>query len=258
MMFTNLKIATIGTVVMAAFSLSTLAADAAGVFLVGDSNVFTASADNEIFLQNVFNNKNVANYGVASLDGLGTTATETLLGGSFFPFSAPSTITSANLAGNDYAIFGPLRDSVSASELIALNSFVSGGGSLFLTGEGNDAFVETNRAINQILTAVGSSMSLSLTTNFDNSPFGTSFNATTSGEFGNGVNTWNSGFASSINLGKGTAVVAGSANLNVFGTAVAYEDLRPAPSPVPAPAGLPLLASGAIALMALLRRRRAG
>jgi len=229
-------------------SLLPVSAHASSIFLAGDSNIFedSVTADNERFFQNVFNGKTVVNYSSRSLAGLSTTAVETFRG-------AAQNITSADLAGNDFMIFGWTRGGVAASELSAIQGFFNGGGSVFLFGEGATFFNPLNTAVNSILSALGSSMSLSLDRD-DNLDFiaPTEFDVTGATSFAAGVDIWRTSFTAGINLGDGTAVVSGTADAGVFGTAVALETL--APSPIPLPAALPMFAS-ALAAFGLWRKR---
>ncbi len=233
---------------IASVVLLALPASAGSIFLAGDSNIFTTNADNDVFFQNVFNGQSVVNFSGRTLSGLGTTAVEDSQGTS-------ATITSSLLAGNDFAIFGWNRTSVSASEIAALDAFHDAGGSLFLFGEGATAFNALNGAVNSILSALGSSMSLSLSAsdNFKDGGF-TTFSVTGATPFATGVNSWETAFASGINLGSGTAVISGDAGSG-FGTAVAVEGLTSAPA-IPVPGGLPLAASGLIALGWLRRKQK--
>lgn len=220
---------------------------ASSIYLSGDSNIFTTAEDNEIFFQNVFNGKTVANYSSRSLGGLGTTATETNYG-------TGATVTSAGLGANDFMIFGYARTSVSASELTAISNYVSGGGSLFLFGEGNTSFTSLNNAVNAILGAVGSSMSLSTTLNLDlgGQNIQPLQNLVTTGSQTIGVNSWYTAYASLINLGSGTALISGTGNDGVTGAAIAVEV-----SAVPVPAAFPLLLAALGGLGLVGRRRKA-
>jgi hypothetical protein len=230
-------------IIAALFLISPLAANAGPIFLAGDSNIFNTNADNEIFFQNVFNGASVANYADRSLAGLGTSATQANYGGS-------ATITAAGLAGNDFGIFGYNRNSITAAELTAIVDFFNAGGSLFIYGEGNSAFTSVNSTMNQILAAVGSTMSLSLTDNFDNGGFNT-FAAVGNGPFAEGVNSWSTAYAAAINIGSGSAIISGTAD-NGFGVAVAFEGARVS---VPEPGTLALLGIGMFG-MGLARRRK--
>lgn len=224
-----------------------LPAMSSSVFLTGDSSIFTTDADNEVLFRNIFDGKSVLRDSASaqSLSALGTTATET-----------QGSVTSANLVGKDFLMTGFNRTSFSGAELSAISSFVSGGGSLFLFGEGNPTFSAANTAMNTILSTVGSSMSLSTTSNFDNGGL-TTFNATTATPFGNGVNTWKTGFTAEINLGSGTAVISGIADTRTFGTAVVYEEVAGPIAAIPVPASLPLLAAAVTALGFIRRRNHA-
>lgn len=224
-------------------------AHASSVFLVGDSNIFTTNADNEVFFQNVFNGTTVVNYSAESLSGLGTTASETFQGSS-------STVQASDLVGADFLIYGFSRNSISAGELSVIDGFVDGGGSLFLIGEGATSFNSLNTAVNSVLSTIGSSMSISLDPgdNFDIGGF-TSFSVTGATPFANGVDTWNTAFAAGINLGSGTAVISGTAD-NGPGVAVALEELSTTAAAVPLPAGLSMML-GALAALGLVARRRA-
>ncbi len=231
--------------VIAAFVISTLAlpVHASLIFLSGDSNNFTTAQDNEVFFQNVFNGMSVANYSSNSLSGLGTTASETNYG-------AGATITAAGLSGNDFMIFGYNQSSILAAELTAITDFHNGGGSLYLYGEGNPGFVNVNSAVNSVLSAVGSSMSLSLTSNFDNSGFTTLAGLVGNGPYAAGVNSWTTGYASMINVGSGQSVISGTADAGVFGAAIAMEGVS-----VPEPFSIALLGLG---LLGLTFKRRKG
>lgn len=223
-------------------------AQAGAIFLSGDSNIFDAyavnNADNEVLFQNVFNGESVANYGAHSLASFGTTATETFSG-----TSAP--ITAAGLAGKSFMIFGYTRSSVSASELSAIADFKNNGGSLFLYGEGNDFYVNVNVAVNQILAAVGSTMTLSTlgSENYGPGGYSTVTDVVGVGPYAAGVNTWITGYTAGINLGSGVAVISGTAG-GAFGTAIAMEGAS-----VPAPGILALLSLGLFG-MAYTRKRK--
>ena len=151
-------------------------------------------------------------------------------------------------------IFGYTRTSVSASELTAISNYVSGGGSLFLFGEGNTSFTSLNIAVNAILGAVGSSMSLSTTLNLDlgGNNIQPLQNLVTTGSQTNGVNSWFTAYASFINLGSGTALISGTGNAGVNGVAIAVET-----SAVPVPAAFPLLLAALGGLGLVGRRRKA-
>lgn len=224
------------------------------VYLVGDSNVATSEAialgDNEIFFENVFGGKNLANFSDRTFGGF-TTANET-------NFGSGTAVNAANLAGADFLVFGYNNTSVSAAELSAITNFANSGGSLFLIGEGNTSFANVNATVNSVLSAVGSTMSMSTTDNFDlgaGSPptYENIGSFTASGAETTGVNSWATAFAGSINVGSGSALISGVGDVGNFGVAVAGEAL----APIPLPAALPLM-SAALGLLGLLgiRRRR--
>lgn len=222
----------------------------AGVYLVGDSNVIDTrannAADNEIFFQNLFNGTSILNNSSVNLGITGTTATVTTNIG---------TVTAGGLAGKDFLVTGFRQTSYSGSELADITNFVNGGGSLFLIGEGNTAFDDTNIAVNSILAAIGSTMRLSTTENFDRANFTNISSLTTSGPLTAGVNSWSTAFASEISLGaNGESIIAGIADLNKFGTAVGFDNLGNS-AVVPLPAALPLLAGG-LGFLAMVRVRR--
>ena len=75
----------------------------------------------------------------------------TLLGGG-------TALSDANLAAADLLI-APLPDMFSAAEATAVSNFLNNGGTVFLLGD-NDAFPSANTAINGLLGAIGSSMSI--------------------------------------------------------------------------------------------------
>lgn len=225
---------------------------ASSVYLVGDSNTANQIAvnqgDNEVFFENVLGGKNVANFSSVSFGGF-TTANET-------NFGSGTVVSAANLVGADFLIFGYSRASVSIAELGAITDFANAGGSLFLIGEGNTAFANVNSAVNSILSAIGSTMSMSTTDNFDRGGLlGPSYELidsfTASGAETAGVNSWSTAFTGSINVGSGSALISGIGDVGTFGVAVASESL----APIPLPAGLPLLLSG-LGGMAWLRRRK--
>ncbi len=226
--------------------LMALPSFAAPIYLLGDSNVFTTQEDNEVFFQNVFNGKSVVNFASNSLSGLGTTATETNLG-------VATAITASNLGTHDFMIFGYNRTSVSAGELTAITDYYNAGGSLFLYGEGNSGFTALNKAVNEILAAVGSSMSLSTTQNLDDGSFTTLTGLVTNGPDAAGVNSWTTAYTSLINVGSGTAVISGVADNGTFGAAVALEN---GVAPIPVPAALPLLLVALGGLGFVGRRRK--
>ncbi|MBL8820431.1 MAG: PEP-CTERM sorting domain-containing protein [Planctomyces sp.] len=218
----------------------------AGILLAGDSNIFgTGNAGNKQFFQNVFNGKSVANYSDVSFAGESTTATVTNYG-------SGTAVTSGGLSGMDYLVFGYNQTSVSASELTAITTFYSSGGSVFLFGEGNTLFVNVNNTVNSILTALGSTMSLSTTSNFDNGGFDNLTGMVTNGPFAVGVTSWRTAYASKINVGSGQAVISGVAD-NGFGVAVAFEGR----TAVPEPASLAMWGLGALSACIYRRRKRA-
>ncbi len=230
---------------------------AAGVFLVGDNNIFTTLGDNEILYQNVFNSQNVLNDStlIDPLGGLGTTAVVT-----------DGSISAANLSGQDYLMTGFNRGSYSATERTDIVDFVNGGGSLFLIGEYNTNFSALNTSINQILLDIGSTMSLSLTQNHIGAGPVDLVSVSNSTSFGAGVNAWNTdGAQSLILLGlNGQAVVSGQDprpcntggvpvcdGVGDIGTVVAFENLNP----IPIPAAVWLFGSALIGFLGMSRRR---
>lgn len=221
---------------------------ASSVFLVGDSNLFSTTTDNEVLIQNIFDGTSVlsteATYNALTLASLGTTATETI-----------GAINDTNLAGKDFLLTGYSysRNSFTGAEILSISHFVSGGGSLFLVGEGNPSFSPLNSAINLVLAAVGSTMRLSTTDNFDNGGFTSLSSLTTGTPFGSGINGFTVAYASSISLGTaGQAVVSGIADAS-FGTAVGFESL----SAVPVPAAIWLFGTALIGLVGFGKRRKA-
>jgi len=77
-----------------------------------------------------------------------------------------TTITDASLAGSDMFISVLPENNYLASELSAMSSFLTGGGSIFFLGE-NGGFDVYNSIINDSLLGLGSSMSILLGTTFD-------------------------------------------------------------------------------------------
>lgn len=219
-------------------------ASASSIFLISDSNAVTSGADNEIFFQNVLNGQNVTNYSTTNIGSMGTTANIT---------NGGSTVTSSELAGADFMLWGYSRNSISSAELSTIASFYQAGGSLFLIGEGY-VFTGLNSAINQILAAVGSSMSLSLdqADSVDLGSFSTMTDVVGQTQYATGVNSWTTAYAAGINIGDGTAIISGTAD-NGFRAAVGFEDA--AMTPVPIPAGAPLIIS-ALGAFGFLRARR--
>lgn len=231
---------------------------AAGVFLVGDNNIFTTQGDNEILFQNIFNNQSVLNDTTITspLSGLGTTAAVT-----------DGSISAANLAGQDYLMTGFNRPAYSATERTDIVNFVNGGGSLFLIGEYNTNFSALNTSINEILLDIGSTMSLSLTQNLIDAGPVDLVSVSNSTSFGAGVNAWHTdGAQSLINLGlNGQAVVSGQDprpcsigsvpvcdGVGEIGTVVALENL----SPIPVPAAIWLFGTALIGFVGMSRRRK--
>jgi len=216
-----------------AFSIT--APSHASVYLVGDSNVVNGDSGNRLFFQNVFNGTNVLNASSFYLSSAGVSASFTNIGS--------SSITSAGLSGKVFLVTGYNRTGYSSSELSAIANFVSGGGSLFLFGEGNSSFSRLNNALNTILAAVGSTMRLSTSQNFDNGGYTNLRSLSTTGPDTSGVNSWRTAYTAAIALGSdGQALISGIAD-NGYGTAVGFDDLGAAAT-VPLPAALPLLAGG--------------
>ena len=81
--------------------------------------------------------------------------------------SSATTITDASLAGSDLFISILPENNYMASEISAMSSFLTGGGSIFFIGE-NGFFDTNNLIINNALLDLGSSMSILLGTTFDN------------------------------------------------------------------------------------------
>lgn len=230
---------------------------ASNVFLVGDNNIDTTLGDNEILFQNILNGQNVLNDSALSLGGLGTTANIT-----------NASITGANLAAQNILVTGFGKSSYSATELDDISTFVTGGGSLFLVGEYNPNFSLLNTSINEILSLVGSGMSLSLTENLIGAGVVDLVNVTNNTPFGAGVNAWHTGGAQSLLLLglNGQAVVSGQdprpcdtngnpicVGVGRIGAVVAYEMLNP----IPVPAAVWLFGTALIGLVGFGKRRKA-
>jgi hypothetical protein len=147
-------------------------AQAGVILLSGDSNTtdtLNAVGNEQTFFSNVLGGGNtvavldfIANvYGSASntdtevdtfFDSLAG-VTSTLISGA---------VTDALLAGVDLFVVPLPDDNFAAAEVAAIADFLSGGGTLFLLGENNNVVFDIpNGAINQLLAALGSGMSLS-------------------------------------------------------------------------------------------------
>ncbi|MEM9880185.1 MAG: hypothetical protein AAF862_13000, partial [Pseudomonadota bacterium] len=222
--------------------------------------IVTVIGDNDQLFKNVLGGKTVVDYSILNFGIVGVTLAS--------DFAASTPITPAGLAGNDIAVLalgrpqGTLEPGgfLPDAEINAITQFVDGGGSLFLLGERAPGFNSVNVLVNQILTAVGSTMRLLTTaeSNFHDGGAET-FAVTGATPFADDVNTFRIAGAAGIDLGNGTAVISGLASNQfgtgpqpAFGTAVALETL----APVPVPAALPLFGS-ALGMFALWRHRAA-
>ena len=177
----------------------------------------TVQIQDEYYSQSVFDSTNAINNYYNGLGGVSSSL-----------FSG--TITDATLSGVDLFLGILPSNAYTASETSALQNFLGGGGTLFLLGE-NNGFSTQNSNINNLLTALGSSMSLGnlsldtgfhTTTNIDADPLNT------------GVSDFTYAFTSNVVSG-GTSLIR-TLNGTTF---IAYESTT-----VPEPSILALLGLG--------------
>lgn len=157
--------------------------------------------------------------------------------------ASSTTITAATLAGIDMFV-AVLPDAFSAAETTALVNFANAGGTLFLFGE-NFAFSARNAAINGVLTALGSAMSI-VDDAFDQAVYFTAVGGQIAADpLTAGVATLS--YVAPSQITGGTSLFFGTAG-EAF---VAYEAMA-----VAEPAALCLALAGLMALGVASRRRR--
>ena len=120
--------------------------------------------------------------------------------------SAGLNFNSTTFTNVDLFVAAPPTNAYTAGEITSLVNFVSGGGTAFLMGE-NSGFPTSNNAVNSILSAAGSS--LSITPASISGPGGCSINASTGGAL---VGATMAG-VSSFSWGCGSIVNGGTAEL---------------------------------------------
>jgi len=177
----------------------------------------TVQIQDEFYSGSVFDSTNsINNY----YNGLGGVSSSLFSG----------TITDSSLSGVDLFLGILPSNAYTASETSALQNFLGGGGTLFLLGE-NNGFSTQNSNINNLLTALGSSMSLG------NLSLDTGFHTTTN----IGADPLNTG-VSDFTYAYTSNVVSGGTSLiqTINGTTfIAYESTT-----VPEPSVLALLGLG--------------
>lgn len=232
---------------------ATPGASASTLVVSGDTTFFTdsdATNDNLQFVANVLGSGTEILYqGGASpffngnipllLGPLGTVST----------LSFSDTITASALSGQDLFITARPADPFTAAETSAISDFLSGGGSVLLTGEYEPLGATGNGHINGLLAGLGSTMSILPGTALD-AP-GDAFAGITADALTTGVGVFAYGFASAVS--GGTTLFTSE----LTGTGFISAQTFATTPPIPLPASLPLLLAGLGAVAMIKRRRRA-